>query len=56
MRKFFVSRASGDEDGNDNLEATEVLSVSGDDDLSCEVRPGSNKIVVLLLGTITSIN
>lgn len=56
MRKIFVSRTSGDEDGNDNLEATEVLSVSGDDDLSCEVRPGGNKIVVFLLGTITSVN
>jgi len=56
MWTHFVSRTSGNEDGDDNLEAAEVLSVSSDDDLSCEVSPSGNKIVVFLLGTITSVN
>ena len=46
----------GDEGGNDNLEATEVPSIFSDDDLSCEVHPSSHKIIVFLLGTITSVN
>jgi len=46
----------GNEGGNDNLEAAEVPSVFSDDDLSCEVRPRSYKIIVFLLGAITSIN
>ena len=56
MWTHFVSRTSGNEDDDDNLEATEVLSVSSNDDLSCEVSPGGNKIIVFLLGTITSVN
>ena len=56
MRTHFISRISGNEDGNDNLEATEVLSVFSDDDLSCKVHPGGNEIVVFLLGTITGVN
>ena len=46
----------GNEDGNDNLEAAEVPSVFSDDDLSCEVHPSSDKIIVFLLGAITSVN
>ena len=52
----FVSRISDNGDGSDNLETTIVLSILSDDNLSCEVRPGSNKTVVFFLGAITSVN
>ena len=52
----FISERSSEQDGYVNLEATEVPSISGDNDFSSEVHPSSSEIVEFLLGAITGVN